>query len=107
MAALETDRKRLLSHGHGARYRAGQSVAANAWVAYAALGSFTGLTVSSVPVGFTGDGRPIGLQIMGRHRDDLGVLALSAAVESFYPPVLPPLSSQAAWADQASTGIDQ
>jgi aspartyl-tRNA(Asn)/glutamyl-tRNA(Gln) amidotransferase subunit A len=75
----------------------GQEVASNAWVAYSALGNFTGLPASSVPVGLTPDGRPIGLQIMGRHLDDLGVLALSAVVESLYPPAFPPLSSKQEW----------
>jgi aspartyl-tRNA(Asn)/glutamyl-tRNA(Gln) amidotransferase subunit A len=38
-----------------------------------------------VPIGLTADGRPIGLQITGRHLDDRGVLALSAVVESLFP----------------------
>jgi aspartyl-tRNA(Asn)/glutamyl-tRNA(Gln) amidotransferase subunit A len=49
------------------------------------LGNFTGLPASSVPVGFTSDGRPVGLQIMGRHLDDLGVLSLSAVAEALFP----------------------
>jgi amidase len=35
----------------------------------------------SVPGGFTPDGLPVGLQIVGRHRDDLGVLQLGHAFE--------------------------
>ena len=35
----------------------------------------------SVPAGFTPDGLPVGLQIVGRHRDDLGVLQLAHAFE--------------------------
>lgn len=35
----------------------------------------------SVPAGFTGDGLPVGVQIVGRYRDDLGVLQLAHAVE--------------------------
>ena len=35
----------------------------------------------SVPAGFTPDGLPIGVQIVGRHRDDLGVLQLAHAFE--------------------------
>lgn len=35
----------------------------------------------SVPAGFTPDGLPVGLQIVGRHRDDLGVLQLGHAFE--------------------------
>ena len=35
----------------------------------------------SVPAGFTQAGLPIGLQIVGRHRDDWGVLQLAYAFE--------------------------
>ncbi len=36
----------------------------------------------SVPAGFTDDGLPVGIQIVGRYRDDLGVLQLAYAFES-------------------------
>jgi amidase len=35
----------------------------------------------SVPAGFTAEGLPVGIQIVGRHRDDLGVLQLASAFE--------------------------
>jgi amidase len=35
----------------------------------------------SVPAGFSAGGLPIGLQIVGRHRDDFGVLQLAHAFE--------------------------
>jgi amidase len=35
----------------------------------------------SVPAGFTTDGLPVGLQIVGRYRDDIGVLQLAHAFE--------------------------
>ena len=35
----------------------------------------------SVPAGFTPDGLPVGLQIVGRYRDDFGVLQLAHAYE--------------------------
>jgi amidase len=35
----------------------------------------------SVPAGFTDDGLPVGLQIVGRYRDDVGVLQLAHAFE--------------------------
>lgn len=41
----------------------------------------TGHPAISVPCGFTPDGLPIGLQIVGRHQDDLGVLQLAHAFE--------------------------
>ena len=41
----------------------------------------TGLPAISVPCGFTPEGLPIGVQIVGRHLDDLGVLQLAHAFE--------------------------
>ena len=35
----------------------------------------------SVPAGFTAEGLPVGIQIVGRHRDDFGVLQLASAFE--------------------------
>ena len=43
--------------------------------------SVTGLPAISVPCGFTADGLPVGLQIVGRHHDDFGVLELAHAFE--------------------------
>jgi aspartyl-tRNA(Asn)/glutamyl-tRNA(Gln) amidotransferase subunit A len=40
---------------------------------------------ASVPCGFTPDGLPVGLQIVGRRFDDLGVLQASAAFEKAQP----------------------
>ena len=41
----------------------------------------TGLPAISVPGGFTPEGLPVGLQIVGRHQDDWGVLQLAHAFE--------------------------
>src|SRR5262245_57002753 len=41
----------------------------------------TGLPAISVPCGFTPDGLPVGVQIVGRHHDDWGVLQLAHAFE--------------------------
>jgi amidase len=35
----------------------------------------------SVPAGFTSNGLPVGLQIVGRHRDDWSVLQIAHAFE--------------------------
>jgi hypothetical protein len=35
----------------------------------------------SVPAGFTESGLPVGIQIVGRHRDDFGILQLAHAFE--------------------------
>jgi amidase len=41
----------------------------------------TGLPAISVPCGFTPEGLPVGMQIVGRHQDDFGVLQLAHAFE--------------------------
>jgi amidase len=41
----------------------------------------TGLPAISVPCGFTPEGLPVGIQIVGRRREDLGVLQLAYAFE--------------------------
>ncbi|HEY3230978.1 MAG TPA: amidase [Roseiflexaceae bacterium] len=43
--------------------------------------SATGLPAISVPCGFTPEGLPVGVQIVGRHQDDWGVLQLAYAFE--------------------------
>ena len=43
--------------------------------------TLTGTPSISVPCGFTAEGLPVGLQIVGRPRDDLGVLKLAHAFE--------------------------
>jgi aspartyl-tRNA(Asn)/glutamyl-tRNA(Gln) amidotransferase subunit A len=40
---------------------------------------------ASVPCGFTAEGLPVGLQIVGKRFDDLGVLQASAAFEAIQP----------------------
>jgi len=47
--------------------------------------NFTGQPAASVPCGFTRDGLPVGLQIVGRHLDDATVLRASAAFEAAQP----------------------
>jgi amidase len=41
----------------------------------------TGHPAISVPCGFTPEGLPVGMQIIGRHQDDFGVLQLAYAFE--------------------------
>ena len=52
------------------------------WGALRHVVSVVGLPSVSVPVGFTVDGLPIGLQITGRHNEDFAVLQLAHAFEA-------------------------
>ncbi|MCU0494007.1 MAG: amidase [Chloroflexaceae bacterium] len=44
--------------------------------------SATGLPAISLPCGFTAEGLPVGLQIVGRHQDEWGLLQLAHAFEA-------------------------
>ena len=52
------------------------------WMASAYLISVTGLPAISVPAGFTPDGLPVGLQLVGRRRADWALLGVARAVEA-------------------------
>jgi aspartyl-tRNA(Asn)/glutamyl-tRNA(Gln) amidotransferase subunit A len=64
------------------------------WLSFTFPFNFTGQPAATVPAGFTQDGLPIGLQIVGRRLDDALVLRASAAYEAAapwrdrWPPVL-------------------
>ncbi|WTL36119.1 amidase family protein [Nocardia sp. NBC_01503] len=47
--------------------------------------NLTGQPAVSIPAGYTEGGLPVGLQIIGRHLDDAGVLRLAAAFERVAP----------------------
>ncbi len=55
------------------------------WFEVAAPGSLTGFPVVNVPAGFAADGRPMGVQLIGRPRADLGVLRVAAAYAAAAP----------------------
>lgn len=52
-----------------------------AWMKSAYFISVTFCPAISVPAGFTADGLPVGIQIVGRYRDDFGVLQMGHAFE--------------------------
>jgi amidase len=52
-----------------------------AWMKSAYWITSTFCPAISVPAGFTADGLPVGIQIVGRYRDDLGVLQIGHAFE--------------------------
>lgn len=64
---------------------AGKAVLPSAWTPFSAIANLTGQPAASVPAGFTADGRPVGLQIIGRHLDDMSVLRAAAALEQAQP----------------------
>ena len=51
------------------------------WMKSTYLITATSHPAISVPAGFTDEGLPVGLQIVGRYRDDFGVLQLAHAFE--------------------------
>jgi len=55
------------------------------WLAFTFPFNMTGQPAASVPAGWTEDGLPVGLQIIGRHLDDRSVLQASAAFEKAAP----------------------
>ena len=63
----------------------GRMVATTEWLAFTFPLNMTGQPAASIPAGFTRDGLPIGLQIIGRHLDDALVLKASACFEKARP----------------------
>jgi aspartyl-tRNA(Asn)/glutamyl-tRNA(Gln) amidotransferase subunit A len=55
------------------------------WISFTFPLNMTGQPAASVPAGWTADGLPVGLQIIGRHLDDAAVLRASAAFEAARP----------------------
>jgi aspartyl-tRNA(Asn)/glutamyl-tRNA(Gln) amidotransferase subunit A len=63
----------------------GRSVEPFEWLHFTYPLNFTGQPAASVPAGWTDDGLPVGLQVIGRHLDDSTVLRASAAFEAARP----------------------
>ena len=64
---------------------AGRAVGAYAWIPFTYAFNLTGQPAASVPAGFTKDGLPVRLQIVGRRYDDMTVMRASAAFEKARP----------------------
>lgn len=72
-------------HQAGPEHIAGRSVDPSQWLTFCAPLNLSGQPAASVPAGFSADGMPVGLQIVGRHLDDGLVLRASAAFEAVRP----------------------
>lgn len=64
---------------------AGRAMSYLNWTAFTYPFNLTGQPVATVPCGFADNGLPVGLQIIGRWRDDITVLRASAAFETVAP----------------------
>ena len=64
---------------------AGTPIEPYGWIPFTYPFNMTGQPAASVPCGFTRDGLPIGLQIVGRRFDDAMVLRAAAAFEKAHP----------------------
>ena len=64
---------------------AGQEVSVLGWMPFTYPFNLTGQPAASVPAGWTEDGLPVGLQIVGRRHADRTVLAAAAAFEAAMP----------------------
>ena len=64
---------------------AGQEVSRLGWMPFTYPFNLTGQPAASVPAGWTEDGVPVGLQIVGRRHADRTVLAVAAAFEAACP----------------------
>ena len=73
---------------------AGKETEYLSWTPFTYPFNITGQPAATVPCGFDSQGLPVGLQIVGRWRDDETVLRAAAAFESIRPwPRLAPLST--------------
>jgi aspartyl-tRNA(Asn)/glutamyl-tRNA(Gln) amidotransferase subunit A len=72
-------------HMQGPEKIDGQIVAPFRWLAFTFPMNLTGQPAATVPAGWTEDGLPVGMQIIGRHLDDPLVLRASVAFEQAQP----------------------
>lgn len=63
----------------------GRMVNAGSWMGFLGMFNMTGQPAVSVPAGFTDDGLPVGMQIVGPHLDDGTTLRAAAAFERARP----------------------
>ncbi|MBR46123.1 MAG: hypothetical protein CMM31_06540 [Rhodospirillaceae bacterium] len=83
-------------HIQGVEKVDGQIVPPFQWLSFTFPFNMTGQPAASVPAGFTKDGLPVGLQIVGRHLDDPAVIRACANFEKVRP-----------WADKWPALLDE
>jgi aspartyl-tRNA(Asn)/glutamyl-tRNA(Gln) amidotransferase subunit A len=72
-------------HMQGPEIIDGRAVAPTSWSRFTSPINLTGQPAASIPAGWTSDGLPVGLQIIGRHLADATVLRASACFEKAAP----------------------
>lgn len=75
----------FVNGSYGPRDIAGVRASPLNWMALTYAFNVTGQPAASVPCGWTDDGLPVGLQIVGRRHDDTTVLRTAAAFEKAFP----------------------
>ena len=55
------------------------------WVSYTYAANLVGIPAASIPVGFTADGMPVGMQILGKSLGETDILSIAAAYEAVRP----------------------
>jgi amidase len=66
------------------------------WLKFSFLSVVTGLPALSMPCGFTPDGMPVGLQLIGPPRGEATLLATARAIEDAFGGPLPPIDPRTA-----------
>jgi aspartyl-tRNA(Asn)/glutamyl-tRNA(Gln) amidotransferase subunit A len=74
-----------IEEGMGPRVVDGKEVSILGWMPFTFPFNLTGQPAASVPCGWTNEGLPVGLQIIGRRFDDVTVLRAAAAFEEASP----------------------
>ncbi|MDB5999622.1 MAG: putative amidase, partial [Rhizobacter sp.] len=72
-------------HMQGPEKIEGRMVRNADWLCFTFPANMTGQPAATIPAGFTKDGLPVGMQIIGRHLDDRTVLKASGAFERARP----------------------
>ena len=63
----------------------GKPITPIGWMPFTYPFNFTSQPAASIPAGFSKEGLPVGMQIVGKHYDDVGVLKISKAFQDISP----------------------